>query len=86
MNYIVDLGDLEFIATVYENDFSRNWFKVDQIDNKAVYGMGSGINDIIDAANSGNANASAILNGTNAEAVEIKLKITKDLMDQKAWT
>ena len=77
MNYIVDLGDLEFIATVYENDFSRNWFKVDQIDNKAVYGMGSGINDIIDAANSGNANASAILNGTNAEAVEIKLKNNK---------
>jgi len=77
MNYIVDLGDLEFITTVYENDFSRNWFKVDQIDNKAVYGMGSGINDIIDAANSGNANASAILNGTNAEAVEIKLKNNK---------
>lgn len=77
MNYIVDLGDLEFIATVYENDFSRNWFKVDQIDNKAVYGMGSGINDIIDAANSGNANASAILNGTNAEAIEIKLKNNK---------
>ena len=77
MNYIVDLGDLEFIATVYENDFSRNWFKVDQIDNKAVYGMGSGINNIIDSANSGNANASAILNGTNAEAVEIKLKNNK---------
>ena len=77
MNYIVDLGDLEFIATVYENDFSRNWFKVDQIDNKALYGMGSGINDIIDAANSGNANASAILNGTNAEAIEIKLKNNK---------
>ena len=77
MNYIVDLGDLEFIAAVYENDFSRNWFKADQIDNKAVYGMGNGINDIIDAANSGNANASAILNGTNAEAVEIKLKNNK---------
>ena len=77
INYIVDLGDLEFIATVYENDFSRNWFKVDQIDNKTAYGMGSGISDIIDAANSGNANASAILNGTNAEAVEIKLKNNK---------
>ena len=59
---------------MYENDFARNWFKVDKIDNNKVYGHGNGINNIIAAANAGEATASAILNGTNAEAVEIKLK------------
>ena len=73
-NYIADFGNLEFSATMYENDFARNWFKVDKIDNNKVYGHGNGINNIIAAANAGEATASAILNGTNAEAVEIKLK------------
>ena len=73
-NYVADFGNLEFSATMYDNDFARNWFKVDKIDNKKVYGHGNGINNIIAAANTGEATASAILNGTNAEAVEIKLK------------
>ena len=73
-NYLADFGDLEFSATMYDNDFARNWFKVDKIDNNKVYGHGNGINNIIAAANAGEATASAILNGTNAEAVEIKLK------------
>jgi len=73
-NYVADFGDLEFSATMYENDFARNWFKVDKIDNQKVYGHGNGINNIIAAANAGEATASAILNGTNVEAVEIKLK------------
>jgi Fe(3+) dicitrate transport protein len=73
-NYIADFGNLEFSVTMYENDFARNWFKVDKIDNKKVYGHGNGINNIIAAANAGEATASEILNGTNAEAVEIKLK------------
>jgi Fe(3+) dicitrate transport protein len=73
-NYVADFGDLEFSATMYENDFARNWFKVDKIDNKKVYGHGNGINNIIAAANAGEATAYAILNGTNVEVVEIKLK------------
>ena len=73
-NYVADFGNLELSATMYDNDFARNWFKVDKIDNKKVYGHGNGINNIIAAANAGEATASAILNGTNAEAVEIKLK------------
>jgi Fe(3+) dicitrate transport protein len=73
-NYIADFGNLEFSATMYENDFARNWFKVDKIDNNKVYGHGNGINNIIAAAYAGESTASAILNGTNAEAVEIKLK------------
>ena len=73
-NYVADFGNLEFSATMYDNNFARNWFKVDKIDNKKVYGYGNGINNIIAAANTGEATASAILNGTNAETVEIKLK------------
>ena len=73
-NYLADFGDLELSATMYDNDFARNWFKVDKIDNNKVYGHGNGINNIIAAANAGEATASAILNGTNTEAVEIKLK------------
>ena len=74
INYIADFGKLEVSATIYENEFARNWFKVDKIDNKKVYGLGNGINNIIDAANQGKSGGSAILNGTNAQAVEIKLK------------
>ena len=73
-NYVADFGNLELSATMYDNDFARNWFKVDKIDNNKVYGHGNGINNIIAAANTGEATASAILNGTNAEAIEIKLK------------
>ena len=74
LNYVLDVGDFEFSATVYENDFARNWFKVDKIDNKKVFGIGNGINNIIGAANEGNLDAAAILNGDNTEAVQIKLK------------
>lgn len=74
LNYVLDAGDFELSATVYENDFARNWFKVDKIDNKKVYGIGNGINNIIGAANEGNLDAVAILNGENSKAVEIKLK------------
>ena len=74
LNYVLDAGDFELSATVYENDFARNWFKVDKIDNKKVYGIGNGINNIIGAANEGDLDAAAILNGENSKAVEIKLK------------
>ena len=74
LNYIADMGDLEFSATIYENNFVRNWFKVDKIDNQKVYGLGNGINNIIVAGNSGNLDALSILQGTNSQAVEIKLK------------
>lgn len=74
LNYLLDVGDFELSATVYQNDFARNWFKVDKIDNKMVYEIGNGINNIIGAANEGNVDAIDILNGDNAKAVEIKLK------------
>ncbi len=74
ISYLADFGKFEFTATSYDNDFARNWFKVDKIDNQKVYGHGNGINNIIAAANAGEATAIAILHGTNADPVEIKLK------------
>jgi len=74
LNYLVDFGDVELSATMYDNDFARNWFKVDKIDNGNIYGHGNGINNIIAAANAGEATAIAILRGTNVDPVEIKLK------------
>ena len=74
LNYIADMGDLEFSATFYENDFVRNWFKVDKIDNSKVYGLGNGINNIIAAANAGNLDAMSIFHGTNSQALQVKLK------------
>jgi Fe(3+) dicitrate transport protein len=74
ISYLADFGKLEFTATSYDNNFARNWFKVDKIDNQKVYGHGNGINNIIAAANAGEATAIAILHGTNADPVEIKLK------------
>ena len=68
------MGDLEISVTKYENDFARNWFKVDKIDNGKVYGLGDGINNIIVAANKGNLDAISILHGTNSQSIEIKLK------------
>jgi len=74
VNYGVGVGQFEFSAVVYQNNFARDWFKVDKIDNGKVYGLGNGINDIIGAANSGSADALAILNGDNVQAIDIKLK------------
>jgi Fe(3+) dicitrate transport protein len=82
-NYIADFGNLELSATKYENDFTRNWFKVDKIDNNKVYDHGNSINNIIAAANAGMATASAILNGTNAQEVQIKLKNNKRVYTSK---
>ena len=74
LNYGVSMGLFELNATYYENYYARDWFKVDKIDNNKVYALGNGINNIISAANSGSADALAILNGDNTEAVQIKLK------------
>ena len=73
-NYVLDMGDLEMSATVYENDFARDWFKVDKMDNGDFCGAGTGIDSVIGAANAGDACAASILAGTNTAAVDVKLK------------
>jgi Fe(3+) dicitrate transport protein len=70
--YKGSFGNLDVIATSWSNDYHRDWFKVDKANNKKAYGISNGINNVISAANAGNADAQGILDGTRA--VEVKLK------------
>ena len=71
ITYSVDFGDLDISATSYKNNFKRDWFKVDKI---GYNGAAKGINNMIDYANAGTADAIAVLRGTNTTAEEIKYK------------
>lgn len=74
LRYLFAWDDIKVQLTGYQNDFKRDWFKVDKVDNQKVYGLGNGIDSIIGAANLGDSNAQSILNGTNTQAVDILLK------------
>ena len=65
-------GNFDIILTSWSNDYHRDWFKVDKANNSKVGGVGNGINNVISAANTGNAIAQGILDGT--VATEVKLK------------
>ena len=71
VSYSVDFGDIDVSLTNYTNDFKRDWFKVDKI---GYNGAAKGINNMIDYANAGTADAIAVLRGTNTTAEEIKYK------------
>ena len=71
LTYSVDFGDFNIAATTYENNFARDWFKVDKI---GYNGAAKGINNMIDYANAGTADAIAVLRGTNTTAEQIKYK------------
>ena len=72
LTYKGSFGNIDVIATSWSNDYHRDWFKVDKANNKKAFGISNGINNVIDAANAGNADAQGILDGTRA--VEVKLK------------
>ena len=72
LTYKGSFGNVDIIATSWSNDYHRDWFKVDKANNKKAYGISNGINNVISAANAGNADAQGILDG--ARAVEVKLK------------
>ena len=72
ITYKGSFGNVNVIATSWSNDYHRDWFKVDKANNKKAYGISNGINNVIEAANAGNADAQGILDGTRA--VEVKLK------------
>ena len=71
LTYSVDFSDFNLSATTYENNFARDWFKVDKI---GYNGAAKGINNMIDYANAGTADAIAVLRGTNTTAETIKYK------------
>ena len=72
LTYMGDFENIRVIASTWSNDYHRDWFKVDKANNNSDHGVGSGINNVIAAANAGNANAQAILDGELA--VQVKLK------------
>ena len=72
ITYKGSFGNVDVIATSWNNDYHRDWFKVDKANNGIAFGISNGINNVIDAANNGNADAQGILDGTRA--VEVKLK------------
>ena len=72
LTYLGDFENIRVIASTWSNDYHRDWFKVDKANNNDDHGVGSGINNVIAAANAGNVNAQAILDGELA--VQVKLK------------
>ena len=72
LTYRGNFESLDIILTTWSNDYHRDWFKVDKANNSKVGGVGNGINNVISAANAGNAIAQGILDGT--VATEVKLK------------
>ena len=72
ITYKGSFGNVDVIATSWSNEYHRDWFKVDKANNKKAFGISNGINNVIDAANNGNADAQGILDGTRA--VQVKLK------------
>ena len=72
LTYVGDFDNFDIVATSWSNDYHRDWFKVDKANNTKAHGISNGINNVISAANSGNANAQAILDGTLAVTVKLK--------------
>jgi len=72
LTYKGSFGNVDVVATSWSNEYHRDWFKVDKANNKKQYGINNGINNVIAAANAGNADAQGILDGTRA--VQVKLK------------
>ena len=72
LTYKGSFGNFDVVASTWSNDYHRDWFKVDKANNKKEHGVSNGINNVISAANAGNANAQAILDGELA--VQVKLK------------
>tara|TARA_B100001250_G_scaffold361557_1_gene339684 strand:- start:2007 stop:4199 length:2193 start_codon:yes stop_codon:yes gene_type:complete len=72
ITYKGSFRNFDVVATSWSNDYHRDWFKVDKANNTKAFGISNGINNVIDAANKGNADAQGILDGTRA--VQVKLK------------
>lgn len=70
--YVGDFEAFTLTATMWSNDYHRDWFKVDKANNTKAHGVEDGIDEVIAAANAGDANAQAILDGDLAVTVKLK--------------
>ena len=77
LTYAGSIGNFDVVASKWSNDYHRDWFKVDTANNSGITNadgtsIGTGINNVISAANGGSTVAQGILDGT--VATEVKLK------------
>ena len=77
LTYSGSIGNFDIVASKWSNDYHRDWFKVDKANNSGVTNadsssIGTGINNVISAANSGSSVAQGILDGTIATEVKLK--------------
>ena len=72
LTYVGDFEGFKVTATTWSNDYHRDWFKVDKANNTKAHGVEDGIDEVIAAANAGDANAQAILDGSLAVTVKLK--------------
>ncbi len=77
LTYAGSIGNFDVVASKWSNDYHRDWFKVDIANNSGITNadgtsIGTGINNVISAANGGSTVAQGILDGT--VATEVKLK------------
>ena len=77
LTYAGSIGNFDVVASKWSNDYHRDWFKVDKANNSGITNadgtsIGTGINNVISAANGGSTVAQGILDGT--VATEVKLK------------
>lgn len=66
VRHFIARGRLDFTTTLYRNDFSRNWYKLQSV-------RGTGISSVL-AAPEANGAALAILKGTTSEADDLKIR------------
>ena len=70
--YVGDFDAFTLKVTSWSNDYHRDWFKVDKANSTKAHGVEDGIDEVIAAANAGDANAQAILDGSLAVTVKLK--------------
>ena len=70
--YVGNFEAFTLNATTWSNDYHRDWFKVDKANSTKAHGVEDGIDEVIAAANGGDANAQAILDGNLAVTVKLK--------------
>lgn len=75
-SYLLLAGNFQLRMTAFKNNFSRSWFKVHDLDAEGHTAVAdyasSSISKIIELANTGDVNASGILQGTQSALVRIK--------------
>ena len=77
LTYAGSIGNFDVVASKWSNDYHRDWFKVDTANNSGITNadgtsIGTGINNVISAANGGSTVAQGILDGTVATEVQLK--------------